>query len=239
MRNLRALFRNGYVAGILVLAVVAALGWGFVVSAQDGNESSAETEPAAVEFAGSSDAPLAPGEVPQLEAQALTGDEDVAPASRVIADGVVTTYYYKRIAGPAFQPRTSTTTHAVQASGGCIYPTASAAGVFVADLDVPDGAIIDYLRVYWYDAHASLDSYAWITRYDDRGALTDLVEVKSTGSGGYGTSLGGLNHTVNTATDSLVVNWRGNVVGGDSQLCGVRVRYKIVSNVTFLPEVTK
>src|SRR5512142_1888286 len=52
-------------------------------------------------------------------------------------------------------------------------------------LDLPTGSRIDYLRMFYYDTSPH-DSTAWVTTYNGAGGITDLTNVSSSGTAGYG-----------------------------------------------------
>jgi hypothetical protein len=94
-------------------------------------------------------------------------------------------------------------------------------------LDIPTGARIDYLRIFYYDSSPS-DSIAWVTTYDGAGGLSDLTSVASSGAAGYGTNLSGfVNHIVNNLDNAYVLNWRPYQLGSSMRLCGLRVAYRL------------
>lgn len=97
---------------------------------------------------------------------------------------------------------------------------------FTLHLDVPHGARIDYVRLFFYDT-SSANSQAWITRYNAQGGTSNLTDVSSTGTGGYGTTLSDyVGHTVSTEDYAYVLNWRANQLGKSMRLCGLRVAYR-------------
>lgn len=101
-------------------------------------------------------------------------------------------------------------------------------------LDVPTGARIDYLRIYYYDRDANANSTAWVTTYNDTGQLADLTSVSSAGSAGYGTSLSPyVGHIVDNQAYSYALNWRPYRQGSTMQLCGLRVAYRESDGTTW------
>ena len=106
-------------------------------------------------------------------------------------------------------------------------PAAPPYDLFTLHLEVPNGARIDYLRLFFYDT-SSANSQSWITTYDAQGAFSDLTSVDSVGAGGYSTTLSAyLGHVVDTATNAYVLNWRPNQLGNAMRLCGLRVAYRL------------
>ncbi|HQN43191.1 MAG TPA: hypothetical protein PLA25_03580, partial [Anaerolineaceae bacterium] len=97
--------------------------------------------------------------------------------------------------------------------------------IFNVDLQLPDGATIEFLRLYYYDTSAG-DSRAWVTSYDGAGNYSDLMTVASTGNTGYGQALSASpSVVVDNYSNSYLLNWRSNTAGVTSQLCGLRVFY--------------
>lgn len=146
----------------------------------------------------------------------------------VQADPNWTGFYYYHVPGAAFRPRDSTVSWASDGSGGCVNLSAGTTYVvFNLQLDIPHGARIDYLRIFYYDTNAT-SSTAWVTRYDDVGGLQDVTNVSSAGTAGYGTVLSAfVDHIVDSVDYSYVLNWRPNVLGSTMRLCGLRVAYRL------------
>ena len=168
--------------------------------------------------------------LPASSASAATaGPTTGAEAGR----GYSVTFSYQRVSGSAFTPRDRATSWGY-ASVGCIYATGGNDS-FTQHLKLPEGARIDYLRLYTKDTSTN-DSTAWITVYDNAGQIVDLVSVDSSGSAGYGTTLSDyLGHVVDNRAHSYVLNWRPNQTGETMQLCGMRVAYRLEVQETYLP----
>ncbi len=134
------------------------------------------------------------------------------------------TYYYTFVAGSTLRPRNSTADWHIDSNGGCLY-TNALNEIFNVDLQLPNGATIEYLRLYYYDTSAS-DNRAWVTSYDGAGNYNDLITVASTGDTGYGNTLSSSpSVVVDTLSNSYLLNWRSYTAGNTSQLCGLRVFY--------------
>ena len=135
---------------------------------------------------------------------------------------------YFRAAGSTLRPRNSSYAYATDPSGGCLYLTSGDAekALFNIPMPLPDGAIIKYFRVYYYDDTLSADGSGWITRYDNTGNSGDIWTLKTSGEAGYGTAISTLiDHEVDTASFSYVLNWRPRLIGDSMRLCGMRVNY--------------
>jgi hypothetical protein len=147
---------------------------------------------------------------------------------------------FKFIAGSNFHPRESTTTNQY-AGAGCLYRNTSS-GFFVSDLQLPQDAVVDFLRVYFDDSNDANDVTAYLYSYDAQGAFTQVAMAKSNGSGGYSSAGSGFfSYTVDNVGGAL-----GLVVGMDAandstiKFCGVRLRYTIdVPSYVMLPAILK
>lgn len=170
-------------------------------------------------------------------ANAEGGVEDEAPAGERAPNQT----FYLRAAGLSFRPRDSRTTFA-SVSPGCIYRMDSAGQEnFVYDLQLPQGAIIDYLSLYYYDVAAGQDLTVDILAHDGAGGETTVESLSSTGSGGFGATGSGIfSHVVDNYNESLVV--QATIPAGQSlylQLCGIRVRYQFDIATNYLPAMLK
>lgn len=99
--------------------------------------------------------------------------------------------------------------------------------LFTLHLEVPHGALIEYLRIFYYDTSTGNTS-GYITTYDGQGGLSDRVGVTSTGAAGYGTALSAqIAHVVDTMNNAYVLNWIPGGQGSTIRLCGLRVAYRL------------
>ncbi len=139
-----------------------------------------------------------------------------------------TLFHYVHVAGSTLRPRDSSVEWDVLESGGCLYNNGgNTSEIFNIHLDIPNGSLIEYLRIYYYDTSSS-DSIAWVTLYDDAGGYDDVVSAASDGNAGYGTMLSSqVAHVVDTDTDSYLLNWRPIASGSTMALCGLRVAYRL------------
>lgn len=164
--------------------------------------------------------------------------EEVELTARNSADAAAV-ILFERIAGANFHPREATTTH--QYSGaGCVSRTASS-GFLVSDLQLPDGAEIDFLRLYFDDTSDANEAHAWLYAYDGLGGFTQVAAVSSSGAPGHSSAGSGFfSHTVDNTAEAL-----GLVIGFDSAsdssvaVCGVRVRYSVPFSQSTLPLIMK
>ena len=135
---------------------------------------------------------------------------------------------FQRSAGSNFKPRSSTTTYSYF-GGGCLQRNSvDGDSWFTLDLQIPDGSVIDFLRVYYYDNDATHDIDSELWAFDGAGGTTLIAEADSSGSPGYGSAGSSFfSHTVDNINESLVViaSVQGGV-GSDLALCGVRLRFQ-------------
>ncbi len=162
----------------------------------------------------------------------LLGDETLAP------EGGIASF---RIAGSTLKPRTSGNTFTVSSGGGCTYHTGGdPANVWNGPLGLPNGSVVDTMRMYYDDTSAS-NSSSWFTIYDLYGNLVNEWGVSSSGDLGNGfndTTL--IDHTIDYGVYSYVINWRPVVSGQTMQLCGFRIFYTPPPfGLSFLPVSVK
>jgi hypothetical protein len=131
-----------------------------------------------------------------------------------------------RVTGAGLKPRENDVSYTVNSNGSCTSVTSGDAfTVWNAVPALPDGVVIDTLRMYYSDTSAS-NSTAWLTVYDLYGAIVQEWSVSTTGNIGnsFNDSVQ-IDHTVNYSIYSYLLNWRPAVTGSTMQLCGFRVFY--------------
>jgi hypothetical protein len=148
--------------------------------------------------------------------------------------------HFMRAAGSNFQPRDSTSTFSYS-GGGCTQRNSNVGDSwFTLDLQLPNGAVIDFMRVYYYDDSSTYDINSELWAFDGAGGTTLIAEADSTENPGFSASGSGFfTHTVDNLNESLVIvaSIQGGV-GADVQLCAVRVRYQYDAfSAAFLPAV--
>lgn len=144
-----------------------------------------------------------------------------------------------RVTGSALKPREDDVSYTVNANGSCTYVTSGDAfTVWNLAPMLPQGAVVDTLRIYYNDTSGS-NSSAWFTVYDLYGAIVDEWSVSTSGELGNGfNDSATINHTVDYSLHSYLLNWRPVVTGSTMQLCGFRVFYTPPPfGVAFLPAV--
>lgn len=212
----------------LVAAAALSTGWLTATAAQD----------TADLWLSSADAPAGtPLERYSPPDVATTAVSDHAPQSPEAPDALVSW----RVTGSALKTRTSDVSYAVNASGGCTYVTAgNAFSTWNIQPMLPQGAVVDTLRMYYSDTSAS-NSTAWFTVYDLYGAIVTEWSVSSTGNlGNSFNDSAPINHVIDYSLYSYLLNWRPVVTGTTMQLCGFRLFYTAPPfGLAFLPYTTK
>ena len=133
---------------------------------------------------------------------------------------------YLFIAGASFHPLESATTYAYS-GGGCIHKTGGSDNLFAHKVVLPQGTIVRYLRLYYYDT--SSDSVtAFFTTYNTTGGFNELTSVSSLNvAGGFDSVLSpAITYTVDPfgAPINVVVNL-GAQNDNTLRFCGVRIAF--------------
>lgn len=145
---------------------------------------------------------------------------------------------YLHITGSTLKPRSDGVSYNVGAGGGCVYVESGSSGtVWNTSLTLPDGANINFLRMYYHDNIAS-NSYGWFTIYDAYGLVLNEWLITSSGSSGDGfADSDPINHVIDNSTYSYVLNWRPNSASSNLQLCSFILVYQPPTAANFLPAV--
>lgn len=145
-----------------------------------------------------------------------------------------------RFVGSALKPRENDVDYRVASQGGCVYVSGGDdSTVWNLPLALPDGAQVEYVRIYVHDASPS-DTCGWFTKYNLYGSLVEEWAVCSTGNGGngYWTTTISPTETIDYGSYSYVLNWRPGVTGSTIQLCGLRLYYTAPFRAaSFLPSL--
>ncbi|MFO7696974.1 MAG: hypothetical protein R6X16_07445 [Anaerolineae bacterium] len=170
---------------------------------------------------------MAPGDEPRTEV--ICEEEALALAA---AD-----YKCMFVPATAFVPTDDDM--AYEYSTGCVYRTG---GYYYADysLQLPQGAVITYLRLYFMDNDATQDVSGYLYQCPGTGSCTTHFWADSDGVPGYSSAGVAVDHVVDNSSEALLL--RLYYEGDDSSLriCGVRVQYKYDPfSALFLPTVTK
>lgn len=168
----------------------------------------------------------------ETQAPPLEGEEELPDASGG-SQGV----FYTRVTGRSFQPSYSGTTFIVSSSV-CLSRTDSTAyGGFTYDLHLPQGAEVDQLTLYYYDASVTANVQAILNAYDGFGNGPQVATVDSTGWDGFGIQSSSIfSHIVDNVNSALSLTV-GLATGAGSALkvCGMRVRYQYNPSTNYLP----
>ncbi len=196
-----------------------------------GADFSLEGEPDSPGYTGdavpsSGDVPFTePPAAPNLKFPSLENEPDVIGSEANETGTRWTDFFYSFVAGSTMLPRDSSTTWSYGGYGCVVVP--SGGNYLIQHLDIPSGARIDYLRIFYYDTSSS-DSTAWITSYDAQGNHDDMISVSSSGTGGYDTALSDyLGEVVDTFNNSYVLLYIPDDNTSNMKLCGLRVAYRL------------
>jgi hypothetical protein len=163
-----------------------------------------------------------PTYTPGIQYEGSAPDENVRLGTATNAPNIAYSYFF--VSGNAFQGKSSTTTYSYD-SAGCIYLT-SVAGQVSVEMVIPNGSVIKYLRLYYRDSNASEGITGYITSINPGISGIDLVNVSSSGSGGYGTALSKeITHTVDTSAFAYTLIGWPTISDNTVELCGMRVAY--------------
>ena len=135
-------------------------------------------------------------------------------------------FHYLSIAGSTFHPHDSSTTYSYSGNG-CIHKTGGPSSLFARRAILPDGAVVKFLRLYYYDM-SSANILAFFTTYDGAGSFNERTSVSSAGgTSGYGTMLSPeINFTVDQYTNAVnIVANLGTQNDNTLRFCGVRIAY--------------
>jgi hypothetical protein len=146
-----------------------------------------------------------------------------------------------RYVGSTLKPRANNVNYTVGGTGGgCVYATGGDAfEVWNTPLTLPDGAQVEWLRLYFYDNDGTNNIRGWFTKYNLYGDIVSEWGVSST-SGGYGYVDVAISpvETINYNNYSYVLNFRPYVASSNLMLCGFRVFYTVFGN-TFMPSILR
>jgi hypothetical protein len=145
------------------------------------------------------------------------------------------------VIGAAFIPSESTMAYSY-GYYGCVQPLST--GWWRASVNLPDGAVIKYIYINYYNANpaSTSTSVAIVTRYKYDGTSEDLVYVNSrpgtvTGAGYFFDLSAEVTFTVNNLSYGYAFIWSG---GTTQKLCSIQVGYYPPPlYITNLPFITK
>ena len=179
-----------------------------------------------------------------LDSPALPSEETAPVMSMVNASGGPNAPAWNsniRYVGSTLKPRANNVNYTVGGTGGgCVYATSGDAGeVWNTPLTLPDGAQVEWLRLYFYDNDNTNNIRGWFTKYNLYGDVVTEWGVWST-SGGYGYVDVAISpvEEINYNNYSYVLNFRPYVASSNLMLCGFRVFYTVFGN-TFMPSILR
>ena len=168
------------------------------------------------------------------------GQLETAPLDSNAAVEAPQAQQYLFIAGSNFAPRSAVTTFSYY-GGGCVQRDSSTGDSwFTTHIQLPDGATINGLTVFYLDNNATYDINSELWNFDGAGGTDLLAEADSSGSPGYSsTNSPAFSHLVDNSAGplSVVASIQGGV-GSSLALCGIRIGYDyspLASN--YLPTV--
>jgi hypothetical protein len=125
-------------------------------------------------------------------------------------------------------------------SAGCMYRTGGSQYT-EHTLQLPEGAEIDYLRVYFYDNDSSYNARANLYAYNGSGDVTLIASASSSGTPGQSSEGSGyFSHIVDNQNEALSLSlYYSGATTNALRICGVRIRFQYTGIFgSFLPYVT-
>jgi len=92
---------------------------------------------------------------------------------------------FTQVSSYAMRPRDESMEYSISSISGDIYNTGASTIYLYGAVNIPHGATIQEITLYWYDDCASSVG-AWLYRKDHTGTSTNMATVSSSGTGGYG-----------------------------------------------------
>ncbi|MCI0398352.1 MAG: hypothetical protein L0332_26455 [Chloroflexi bacterium] len=233
---------------VIILVLVLAAGFTLAISAQDPDDG----EPNEAGPAGPAQETVHEEEIGIQNQQAGgaatdgNGEPERQPATTtsVVQEEVGNTpndpgmaTFFKRWAAETFVAYDSSNTWAYD-GGGCFHRTGGSTW-WDTDLQLPDGAEIDYLRVYYYDMNGTTDAETILFQFDDIGGNVQLASAAGSGTPGYSSAGSGFfSHFVDNTDHSYVLRIDFNgATTSDLRICAVRIRYQYNVATLSLPAI--
>lgn len=169
------------------------------------------------------------------EAERLEEPSELAPDSSIQAAS-----RYVFISANTFTAYDSTTAHSYY-SAGCIYHTGGSAWM-EHSLELPDGAVVDQLRFYYFDNDPTNNASLYFAAYNGAGATSTIATVNSAGAfNGYSfTDSAVFSRVVDNSAEALSLSINFNAATTNTlRICGVRVRYQYSPSAVFLPVINR
>lgn len=165
----------------------------------------------------------------------LEEQSDLTPESSIQA-----TSRYLFISANTFTAYDSTTAHSYY-NGGCIYHTGGS-GWMEHSLELPDGAVVDQVRLYYFDNDPTNNAGMYLAAYDGAGNTSAIVTANTSGAvNGYSfIDSAVFNRVVNNSAEALSMSIHfGSATTNTLRICGVRVRYQYSPSAVFLPVINR
>ncbi len=147
--------------------------------------------------------------------------------------------YFKFYAASSFVPYDDDMTYAYYGAG-CVYHTG---GTIFSEqsLQLPQGAVADYIRIYFYDTDATHDATAFLFAFDGAGNYTQVAAASSSGTPGQNSAGSGFfSYPVDNVDSALSLRLSyGNATTSSLRICGVRIRYQYSIATLRLPLILK
>jgi hypothetical protein len=154
-------------------------------------------------------------------------------------------FSYFLVSGATLRGRSSATQY-TYAGSGCSYTTAGEGTqrILNTDLQLPDHAVIKYIRVYYYDTNPSSGVDGFLTRYTPgENIADDLVAANAPDafSGGFGFTVSPeITETVDNEIYAYTLIAFPDENNSANQFCGLRIAYFPPYNgIVFLPAVRR
>ena len=147
-----------------------------------------------------------------------------------------------RVSGSTLKPRRNDVSYIATSGGGCVFVNSgSTSTVWNLSLALPEGAEVQYLRMYFYDEDDGIDMRGYFTKYDLYGSIISEWAVDSTTTGNdYNTVEISPTEIIDYSAYSYVLNWRPYGTGSNLQLCGLRIFYYYPTyGLNFIPWINK
>ncbi len=170
--------------------------------------------------------------IPETPPSAATANGTETPA--------VTWNHSVTYLGNTFKPRENDVNYRVTNTGGCVYVyTGNVQQVWDVGVTLPEGAQVQWLRMYTYDAAPNIALKGWFSKYDHFGNLITEWPVQTTTSGyQYTDVLISPPETIDYNTYTYAINWQPGGAGTNLQLCGFRLFFYLPTGVA-LPMIMR
>ncbi len=167
--------------------------------------------------------PLLAAETADKTAPPGTVAAPAPPAMKETAPAAGTSSF--RIPAAAFRPRSDTVGFAYY-SGGSLYCTSNPGEWWSAPVYLPQGAVINTVRMYYSDTNATYNCNCVFDVFDFQDGILLQPLWSSSGSTGLGYADSPvINHTVDYTKYGYVIQWQPNAADSSIRLEGFRIFY--------------